>query len=85
MTRLMRFVEPMIGIVVVIVDEVLRKVSNKKYSLPPLAVGMGMYLPMEVDLLVPLGAFLGWSYNKWAATASNPPFAERLGTLMATG
>jgi putative OPT family oligopeptide transporter len=75
----------MIGVVVVIVDELLRKVSGKKYSLPPLAVGMGMYLPMEVDLLVPLGAFLGWSYNRWTTHASNPPFAERLGTLMATG
>ena len=75
----------MIGVVVVIVDEVLRKVSNRKYSLPPLAVGMGMYLPMEVDLLVPLGAFLGWSYNRWTTRSPNPAFAERLGTLMATG
>ena len=74
-----------IGVVVIIADEVLKKVSNKKYSLPPLAVGMGIYLPMEVDLLVPLGAFLGWSYNRWTTRASNPAFAERLGTLMATG
>jgi putative OPT family oligopeptide transporter len=74
-----------IGIGVVIVDEVLRKVSNRKYSLPPLAVGMGMYLPMEVDLFIPLGALLGWLYNRWASGARNPAFAERLGTLMATG
>lgn len=74
-----------IGIGAVIVDELLRKASNGKYSLPPLAVGMGMYLPMEVDLLVPVGALLGWLYNRWAAQARNPDFAERLGTLMATG
>jgi putative OPT family oligopeptide transporter len=75
----------LIGVGVVIVDEVLKKFSNGKYSLPPLAVGMGMYLPMEVDLFIPLGALLGWFYNRWAAQAENPAFAERLGTLMATG
>jgi putative OPT family oligopeptide transporter len=75
----------LIGVAVVIVDEVLKKMSSGKYSLPPLAVGMGMYLPMEVDLLIPLGAFLGWTYNKWAARQANPAFAERLGVLMATG
>jgi putative OPT family oligopeptide transporter len=75
----------MIGVAVVIVDEALRKFSNRTYGLPPLAVGMGMYLPMEVDLLVVVGALLGWLYNRWAERAANPAFAERLGTLMATG
>ncbi len=75
----------LIGVAVVIVDEILKRTSGGKYSLPPLAVGMGMYLPMEVDLLIPLGAFLGWTYNKWAARQANPAFAERLGVLMATG
>jgi len=74
-----------IGVVVVIVDEALKKFSGGKFSLPPLAVGMGMYLPMEVDLFIPLGALLGWLYNRWAVRAENPAFAERLGTLMATG
>ncbi|WP_051504028.1 OPT family oligopeptide transporter [Sphingomonas jaspsi] len=75
----------LIGIVIVAIDEVLKKVSDKKYSLPPLAVGMGMYLPMEVDLFIPLGALLGWYYDRWARQSANPAFAERLGTLMATG
>jgi putative OPT family oligopeptide transporter len=75
----------MIGVVAVIVDEVLKRTSGGKYSLPPLAVGMGMYLPMEVDLLVVVGATLGYLYNRWARLQSNPAFAERIGTLMATG
>ncbi|MFL6733446.1 MAG: OPT family oligopeptide transporter [Sphingomicrobium sp.] len=75
----------MIGVAVVVVDELLKRFSDRKYSLPPLAVGMGIYLPMEVDLLIPLGALLGWTYNRWATRTSNPAFAERLGTLMATG
>ena len=74
-----------IGAVIVFVDEVLKKVSNKKYHLPPLAVGMGMYLPMEVDLFIPLGALLGWLYQRATEKSANAAFAERLGTLMATG
>jgi hypothetical protein len=46
---------------------------------------MGMYLPLEADLLIPVGAVLGWFYNRWALTSRNPAFAERMGVLMATG
>jgi putative OPT family oligopeptide transporter len=72
-----------IGVAVIIVDEVLRR--SGKYALPPLAVGMGIYLPMSLTLLIPLGATIGYVYNKWARTAPDPAFAERLGVLMATG
>ena len=74
----------LIGVGVVIADEVLR--ASKRGSLPPLAVGMGIYLPMSLTLLISVGAFLGWTYDKWAdRSASNPEFAKRLGVLMATG
>jgi putative OPT family oligopeptide transporter len=73
----------LIGVGVVIADELLR--ASKRGSLPPLAVGMGIYLPMSLTLLIPVGAFLGWSYNKWAARQRDPAFAERMGVLMATG
>jgi hypothetical protein len=46
---------------------------------------MGIYLPMALTLLVPLGALLGWFYDKWAARTSNPEFATRMGVLLATG
>ena len=72
-----------IGVVVIIIDEVLRK--TKRGGLPPLAVGMGIYLPMALTLLVPIGALLGWFYDKWAARTSNPEFAQRMGVLLATG
>src|SRR6476660_799688 len=45
-----------IGAVVVVVDELLRKA--KRGALPPLAVGMGIYLPMSLTLLIPIGAVL---------------------------
>ena len=72
-----------IGVAVIIVDEILR--NTGKRSLPPLAVGMGIYLPMSLTLLIPVGAAIGSAYNKWAERAPNPAFAERLGVLMATG
>ena len=73
----------LIGVAVIVVDEVLRR--SGKYSLPPLAVGMGIYLPMSLTLLIPVGATIGHLYNKWASRAPDPAFAERLGVLMATG
>ncbi len=72
-----------IGVVVIIIDELLRRTGKR--SLPALAVGMGIYLPMGLTLLIPLGAFLGHLYNRWALSSDNPEFKERLGVLMATG
>ena len=73
-----------IGAAVILADELLRR-NTKRYSLPALAVGLGIYLPMELTLLVPIGALIGWLYNRWAERQANPAFAERIGTLMATG
>jgi putative OPT family oligopeptide transporter len=74
-----------IGVVAVIVDEALKRSSNRRLHLPPLAIGMGIYLPLEADLLIPFGAVLGWFYNRWAMQSKSPAFAERMGVLMATG
>jgi putative OPT family oligopeptide transporter len=74
-----------IGVVAVIVDEVLKRATNKRLHLPPLAIGMGIYLPMEANLLIPFGALLGHLYNRWAMRSRSPAFAERMGVLMATG
>ena len=67
----------------IVIDEVLTRTG--KYRLPPLAVGMGIYLPMALTLLVPVGALIGWLYERWAERAGNPEFAKRMGVLAATG
>jgi putative OPT family oligopeptide transporter len=72
-----------IGVVVVAIDEALR--ASKRGALPPLAVGMGIYLPMALTLLIPIGSVLGWFYEKWAARTRNAEFAQRMGVLLATG
>lgn len=72
-----------IGAVSIALDEGLKRMG--KGSLPPLAVGMGMYLPTDSTALVVVGAVLGHLYNRWAARAPDPAFAERIGVLTATG
>jgi putative OPT family oligopeptide transporter len=72
-----------IGAGIVLIDELLRRGGRR--SLPPLAVGMGIYLPMGLTLLIPIGAFIGHFYNRWAERQSDPAFAERMGVLAATG
>ena len=78
------FIGMAIGAVLIIVDELLRKFTDK-YSLSPLAAGMGMYLPAALTIVIPIGAILGTFYDKWAAKQSRPEFAKRMGTLLATG
>ena len=73
----------LIGVGVIVLDELLR--HGKRGALPPLAVGMGIYLPFAVTGLIIVGTVLGHLYNRWATGRANPAFAERLGVLTATG
>lgn len=73
----------LIGIAVIIIDEVLGKLG--KMRLPPLAVGMGIYLPMALTVLIPVGALIGRWYERWADGSRSPEFAKRMGVLAATG
>ena len=74
-----------IGVVVIIIDEVLRPASKGKLALPPLAVGMGIYLPASLTVLIPIGALIGFLYNRWADKQADVERAKRFGTLAATG
>jgi putative OPT family oligopeptide transporter len=73
-----------IGAAVIIVDEVLGRTTEGK-RLPPLAVGMGIYLPMSLTLVIAIGAVLGHVYDRWASRQPDPERAKRFGILMATG
>jgi putative OPT family oligopeptide transporter len=72
-----------IGAAAIAADELLR--GTGRGSLPPLAVGMGLYLPMGLTILIPIGALIGHFYDRWASTAPDPALAARLGVLAATG
>ena len=73
----------LIGVAVVIVDELLGKAGKRR--LPPLGVGMGVYLPMALTFLIVVGTVLGHYYDKWADARHDPESAKRMGVLAATG
>lgn len=73
----------LVGVGVIIVDELLGKAG--KLRLPPLAIGIGVYLPMAVTLPVVLGSVIGMVYDRWADRTADPEFARRMGVLTATG
>jgi len=71
------------GVVAIGLDALLARAGRMR--LPPLAVGLGVYLPMSVSLPVVLGAVAGHFYDRWAAGCEDPRLAKRMGVLMATG
>ncbi|KXV25759.1 OPT family oligopeptide transporter [Gluconobacter japonicus] len=62
-----------IGIVLVVADMLLKR---RNLSLPPLAVGMGIYLPADVSVTIAIGAGLGWLLRR---------FPKDQGTMIASG
>ena len=73
----------LVGVGLILLDAALG--SMKKLRIPPLAVGIGIYLPMSATFAVVVGAVIGHWYDKRARSARNPERAERLGTLVASG
>ncbi|MBK9432340.1 MAG: oligopeptide transporter, OPT family [Sphingomonadales bacterium] len=73
----------LIGVVVIIADEILGRMGKRR--LPPLGVGMGIYLPMALTFMIVVGTVLGHLYEKWADGQKDPETARRLGVLGATG
>jgi len=73
----------LVGIGLVVVDEILRKTG--RYSLPPLAVGLAIYLPSAVTAPVVVGAVAGWLYDRWVAKGPRAQHAKHMGVLLASG
>jgi putative OPT family oligopeptide transporter len=73
----------LLGVGLILLDAGLN--LTKRWSLPPLAVGIGIYLPMSATFAVVVGAVMGHWYNKRGQKSAAPQRAERLGTLVASG
>jgi putative OPT family oligopeptide transporter len=73
----------LVGVGLILLDATLG--ALKKLRIPPLAVGIGIYLPMSATFGVVVGSVVGHWYDKRARSAPNPERAERLGTLVASG
>jgi len=73
----------LVGVGLVLLDAALGAAG--KLRIPPLAVGIGIYLPMSATFAVVVGAVLSHWYDKRVRSSPNPERAERLGTLVASG
>jgi uncharacterized oligopeptide transporter (OPT) family protein len=73
----------LVGVGLILLDTTLG--ALKKLRIPPLAVGIGIYLPMSATFAVVVGAVLSHWYDRRARSMPNPERAERLGTLVASG
>ena len=72
-----------VGVGLILLDAALG--AMKKLRIPPLAVGIGIYLPMSATFAVIVGAILSHWYDGRTKTMPNAGRAERLGTLVASG
>jgi putative OPT family oligopeptide transporter len=70
------------GVALIVLDELL--VVAKRLRLPPLGVGIAIYLPASTTLPVILGAVCGWLYDRSSARSREPERAKRLGVLLAS-
>ncbi len=73
----------LVGAVIIAIDEIGR--ITRRFRLPPLAVGLGIYLPASTTAPAVIGALFGAAYNRWVTKRPNAPAAKRLGVLVASG
>lgn len=74
-----------IGVVIIVLDAVVSKATKDKVKLPPLAVGIGFYLPAAVTTMLVIGAVAGWIYDKAVSSTRYADVARRMGVLLASG
>ena len=73
-----------IGVAIIILDEILA-LGGKRVRLPPLAVGLGIYLPTSTTLMVVAGALVGAWFDGRAARGPRGDAIKQLGVLLASG
>ncbi len=75
-----------IGVAIILLDEVLA-LTRKGPRLPPLAVGLGIYLPTSTTLMVVVGALVGAWFDRRAGRrpVDEATATRQLGVLLASG
>jgi uncharacterized oligopeptide transporter (OPT) family protein len=74
----------MIGVAIIVVDWILSR-TTKHMRIPPLAVGLGIYLPTASTLMIVVGAVAGWFFDRCADRTPHPKATKDLGVLLASG
>ena len=73
-----------IGVAIIVLDAILAR-TTKHMRVPPLAVGLGIYLPTASTLMIVVGTIVGWFYDRGADRTRNPEGTKQLGVLLASG
>src|SRR5438128_1819968 len=74
----------LIGVCIILLDEILAR-TTRHMRVPPLAVGLGIYLPTASTLMIVVGAIAGWFFDRAADRTRRPEAAKQLGVLLASG
>jgi putative OPT family oligopeptide transporter len=74
----------LIGLGIILLDEVLAR-TTRHMRVPPLAVGLGIYLPTQSTLMIVVGSIVGWFYDRRADRSARPEARKQLGVLLASG
>jgi len=74
----------LIGVAIIALDEILAR-TTKHMRVPPLAVGLGIYLPTSSTLMIIVGAVVGWIFDRRADRTPKPEATKQLGVLLASG
>jgi putative OPT family oligopeptide transporter len=73
-----------IGVAIIVLDEILAR-TTRAMRVPPLAVGLGIYLPTASTLMIVVGAIVGWVFERRADRTAKPEATKQLGVLLASG
>ncbi len=73
-----------IGAGIILLDEILSR-TTQHMRIPPLAVGLGIYLPTASTLMIVVGAVVGWVFERRANRNPDPEKTKQLGVLLASG
>ena len=74
----------LIGVAVIVLNEILGR-TTKRFSVPPLAVGLGIYLPTQSTLMIVAGTIVGYIFERRANRTPRPEATKQLGVLLASG
>jgi putative OPT family oligopeptide transporter len=74
----------LIGVGIILLDEILAR-TTRHMRVPPLAVGLGIYLPTQSTLMIVVGAIVGWFFDQRANRTPKHEPTKQLGVLLASG
>jgi putative OPT family oligopeptide transporter len=74
----------LIGVCIILLDEILAR-TTRHMRVPPLAVGLGIYLPTQSTLMIVVGSIIGFFYDRRADRSAHPEARKQLGVLLASG